>query len=83
MVRYQLSNLSTVELRNGLGVRAVGRDVDISVNVVFADSLDNSLGTLDVHILQREVPGICLAFVLPDKSISCQRTWLGSRGRSG
>lgn len=51
MVGYQLSNLSTVELRNGLGVRAVGRDVDISVNVVFADSLDNSLSTLDVHIL--------------------------------
>jgi len=34
----------------------VGRNVDISVDIVLADSLNNSLGTLNMHILQREVP---------------------------
>jgi hypothetical protein len=34
----------------------VGRNVDISVDIVLADSFNDSLGTLNMHILQREVP---------------------------
>ncbi len=38
--------------------------MDISVDIVLANSLDNSLSSLNVHILQREVPDNHLVPVL-------------------
>ena len=35
--------------------------MNVSIDVVFGDSLNDPLGSLDMHILQREVPGTCLA----------------------
>lgn len=51
-----LANLSGVEFGLGGGVGAVGRDMDVSVNIVFGSSLDNSLRAFDMYIFQREVP---------------------------
>lgn len=48
----------------------MGRNVDVAVDIVLADSLNDSLGTLNVHILQGEVPDSRLA------SLSCLGPYL-------
>jgi hypothetical protein len=61
----------------------MGRNVDISVDIILADGLNDSLGTLNVHILQGKVPGAHLVSIFSSWSPFYQHTWLDNHGRSG
>jgi hypothetical protein len=62
----QSTNLSTEEVRWRVHVGIVGRHVDETVNVVLSDCFRNTLGTINVNILVREVPIKSLASLLTD-----------------
>jgi hypothetical protein len=76
------STLCSVELGDGLRVGAVGGNVDISVDIVLANSLDNSLSSLNVHILQREVLGRIVAANQVENGIGMSNARLDRRGVS-
>ena len=51
------TRLGSEELGLRLGIGIVRRDVDEAVDIVFGDSLGDALSTLDMDILEGEVPG--------------------------
>lgn len=57
LARNEVEYLCSVELRWGICVRIVGRNVDESVNVVFCNSFCDSFSSFNVYILEFEVPG--------------------------
>ena len=51
--------LRSVEFGGRVGVGVVGRDVDIPVDIVLGGGLNDPLGSLDMHVFEREVPAPC------------------------
>lgn len=57
------ANLGAVEFGRSIEAGAVARHVHVAVDIVLGDSVDNTLGTLNVNILQREVSESSLASI--------------------
>lgn len=58
-VRRSEQYLGSIKFGGRIGIGVVGRDVDIPVDIVLGRGLDNPLGTLDMHVFEREVPAQC------------------------
>lgn len=50
-------------------------NVNVTVDVVLGSSLDNTLGTLNVHICQGEVPEATVSTQGPGVECLWRRTW--------
>jgi hypothetical protein len=57
------------ELRSGQRVGVVRRDVDVPIYIVFGDGFSDALGTLNMNVLEREVPACRLSQCRPAVSL--------------
>jgi hypothetical protein len=51
-------SFGAIELCRVVGVGVVGRDVDVSVDIILRDSLHNALCALNVNVIELKVPGL-------------------------